>query len=372
MNQDERYQLVLRAQAGNADAMEQLLLWTYHPLLWLCRKLLQDQQAAEEQTESILNTIYTKLDTLQDPEQYEAWFCRIAAARCTQILPQLRWGSTARQEEAKTEAPNIDGKELTGEETIQAVSAMVDRLPEDIRVCILLYCCAGIHSKTIASMAGYAVETVREYLSQGQLRLQDMLDEQQKKGTVFTGITTLQEILHTAMYQVPEGADPIPMVYGILGKEIPDPEKALRRVLKIIIAVLILVNVILCGVLFLTFRASHVPLTTVPTEVYTLPPETEATTAPTETTAATEETTAPTEAETTPAAAAETAPKATEAPAQPTTAATQPAATQPTTAPAETTEPATVPTEAVTEAATEPATSAATTPETTAATTPEA
>ena len=329
MNQDERYQLVLRAQAGNADAMEQLLLWTYHPLLWLCWKLLQDQQAAEEQTESILNTIYTKLDTLQDPEQYEAWFCRIAAARCTQILPQLRWGSTARQEEAKTEAPNIDGKELTGEETIQAVSAMVDRLPEDIRVCILLYCCAGIHSKTIASMAGYAVETVREYLSQGQLRLQDMLDEQQKKGTVFTGITTLQEILHTAMYQVPEGADPIPMVYGILGKEIPDPEKALRRVLKIIIAVLILVNVILCGVLFLTFRASHVPLTTVPTEVYTLPPETEATTAPTVTTAATEETTAPTEAETTPAAAAETAPKATEAPAQPTTAATQPAATQP-------------------------------------------
>lgn len=329
MNQDERYQLVLRAQAGNADAMEQLLLWTYNPLLWLCRNLLQDQQAAEEQTESILNTIYTKLDTLQDPEQYEEWFCRIAAARCTQILPQLRWGSTARQEEVKAETPDIDGKELTEAESIQAVARMVQKLPEDIRVCLLLYCCAGIHSKTISSMAGYPVDTVREYLSQGQLRLQDMLDEQQKKGTVFTGIATLKDILHAAMYQVPEDADPIPMVYGILGKEIPDPEKALRRVLKIIIAVLVLVNVILCGVLFLTFRASHVPLATVPHEVYTLPPETVATTAPTETTAATTEaTTTPTETEAVPAAAAETAPKATEAPVQATTAATQPAATQ--------------------------------------------
>lgn len=342
MNQEERYQLVLRAQAGNADAMEQLLLWTYHPLLWLCRNLLQNKQAAEEQAESILGTISTKLDTLQDPEQYEAWFCRIAAARCTQILPQLRWGSTARQEEAKEAAPAIAGRELTETETIQAVVRMVGDLPEDIRVCILLYCCAGIHSKTIASMAGYSVETVREYLSQGQLRLQEMLDEQQKKGTTFTGITTLQEILHSAMYQVPEDADPIPMVYGILGKEIPDPEKALRRVLKIIIAVLSLLIVILCGVLFLTWKNSHIPLTTVPMEVYTLPAETEATTAPTAaTTEATEETTVPTtEAETTPAAAAETAPKTTTAATRPTTAATQPAASQPTTASStDTTEP---------------------------------
>lgn len=311
MNQDERYQLVLRAQAGNADAMEQLLLWTYNPLLWLCRNLLRDQQASEEQAESILNTIYTKLDTLQDPEQYEAWFCRIAAARCTQILPQLRWGSTARQEEVKSETPDIDGKELTEAESVQAVVRMVQALPEEIRVCILLYCCAGIHSKTISSMAGYSVDTVRDYLNRGQLRLQDMLNDQQKKGTVFTGITTLQEILRAAMFQVPEDADPIPMVYGILGKEIPDPEKALRRVLKIIIALLILVNVILCGVLFLTFRASHVPLTTVPREVYTLPPETIATTAAT---AATEETTAPTVTEATPAPAAETAPTPTAVP----------------------------------------------------------
>ena len=39
MNQEERYAVVLRAQAGNADAIEQLLLWTYTPLTWLCRTL---------------------------------------------------------------------------------------------------------------------------------------------------------------------------------------------------------------------------------------------------------------------------------------------------------------------------------------------
>lgn len=339
MNNQERYELVLRAQAGNADAMEQLLLWTYTPLLWLCRKLLQDQKHAEEQTESILNTIYTKLDTLQDPEQYEAWFCRIAAARCTQILPQLRWGTTARSADTAPEGPNIDGKALTEEETIQAVSAMVDKLPEDTRVCILLYCCAGIHSKTISSMAGYSVESVRNHLGQGQILLQEMLNAQEKTGTTFRGITTLQDILRAAMYQIPEGCDPIPMVYGILGKEIPDPEKALRRVLKIVIAVLSVLLVILSGVLFLTWRASHLSLKTVPMESYTLPPVTQATTAPAETTAATTEatteaTTKPTEAATVPTTApAETVPQTTAVPTQP----SSPAASQPTTPPAETT-----------------------------------
>ena len=90
MNQEELYELVQQAQAGSADAREQLLLWTYTPVSWLCRKLLLDQQAAEEQAQGILKTIYYKLNTLQDPRQYDAWFCRITAARCAQILPQLR------------------------------------------------------------------------------------------------------------------------------------------------------------------------------------------------------------------------------------------------------------------------------------------
>jgi len=329
MNQEELFDLVLRAQSGNAEAMEQLLLWTYTPLSWLCRKLLQNRQAAEEQTQAILHTIYTKLDTLQQQEQYEAWFCRIAAARCTQALPQLRWGSTAQTAETPEETPDFSGKELNEAETIQAVSGMVDSLPEDIRVSILLYCCAGMHSKTIAQMTLCSVDTIRENLAQGQTLLQEKLNEYQEKGTTFSGITTLQDILRSAMYQIPGDSDPIPMVYGILGKEIPDPEKALRRILKIVIAVLVVLNLILGGLLFLTWKASHIPMETLPP--FSLP--TEATTAPTETTVATTEatteaTTMPTEAETTPAPAAETAPKATEATTQPTTAQT-PAPTNP-------------------------------------------
>lgn len=338
MNQEELFELVLRAQSEDADAMEQLLLWTYTPVSWLCRKLLQDRQAAEEQTQSILKTIFHKLNTLQDPQQYDAWFCRITAARCAQILPQLRWGSTARSTEVQETPMDIAGKDLTEEETVRAIGGMVDTLPEDVRVCILLCCCAGMNSRSIAQAAGYTPDTVKTHLSQGQALLQEKLNEYQQQGTTFSGITTLQDILRTAMYQANEGDDPIPTVYGILGKEIPvppDPEKQLRRILGIIVAVLVAVNVILCGVLFLTFRASIIPLETVPTEAATLPPTTAATEVTTEPTLAeTTETTVPeTTAQTTPAPAAETAPQATAAATQPSTAATQPAASQPTAAP---------------------------------------
>ena len=269
MNQEELYELVQQAQAGSADAREQLLLWTYTPVSWLCRKLLLDQQAAEEQAQGILKTIYYKLNTLQDPRQYDAWFCRITAARCAQLLPQLRWGSTARSVELENPAMDIAGKDLTEAETIQAIGSMVDTLPEDVRVCILLCCCAGMSSRSIAQAAGYTPDAVKDHLIRGQELLQEKLNEYQKQGTQFHGITTLQDILRTAMYQTVEGDDPIPMVYGILGKEIPDPEKQLRKILGIIALILLLVNLLLCGVLFLTFRASVVPLETIPTTAAT-------------------------------------------------------------------------------------------------------
>ena len=328
MNQEERFDLVLRAQAEDAEAMEQLLLWTYTPVCWLCRKLLQDSQAAMEQAESVMETIYGRLNTLQDPTQYEAWFCRITAARCAQILPQLRWGSTAREAEIPQEREDLAGKTLTETETVAAISAMVDELPEDARVCILLCCCAGMNSRTIAQVAGYTPESVKTYLAQGQQLLQEKLNDCQQKGTEFTGITTLKDILQMAMYQKPEGEDPIPMVYGILGKEIPDPEKQLRRLLTKIVVILAVLNLLLCGVLLLVWRGSVVPMKTVHKESYTLPIDApaEETTAP-----ATEETTEPTEQTTAETAQATEAQPAVQA--ETVAPATAPA-TQPTTAPA--------------------------------------
>lgn len=286
MNQETLMELVLLSQSGDPDALEQLMRQTYHPISYLCRKLLRNDQAAQEQTREILRILSEKIGTLQDPALFEKWICRITSARCMQVLPQLRWASEV-DAPLQEELP-IAGESLDEQQTMSAVEKMVDMLPDDPRTCILLLCCGGLNTKTISQIAGYTPDAVRENLNHGQAMLQEQLEHYLQQGTQFSGITSLADILHNAMYQVrTQEEDITALVYAVLGKEIPvppDPEKRIIRILAIVLILLFLAVVGLCGFLFLKIRESMLPPeTSVPTTEAT----TAATTMPTETTAET-------------------------------------------------------------------------------------
>jgi len=250
MNQEITAELVLQCQAGDVDAMEQLLFLAYTPVSYLCSKILQEENAALEQTREILQIIAGKLNTLKEPELFEKWMCRITAARCTQQLPQLRWGSD-QTVPVRRKHLDIAGKDLDEAQTADAVQQMVDNLPEDPRLCILLYCCSGMNSGAIGQLAGYSVDAVHDNLAKGQALIQQQLEEYMEQGTTFSGITSLAALMHTAMYQPREDENALPMIYGILGKEMPvppDPGKWVVRLLGTIAAILFIVFLGLCGI----------------------------------------------------------------------------------------------------------------------------
>lgn len=252
MTNEALSELVLRSQSGDKDALEQLLFWAHTPVSYLCRKILQNQERANALTEEVLRIVTKGCSTLHDPNQFEAWLCRITAAKCVQILPELRWDLTSHKDTPDTE--DVAGKSLNQQETIQAIAALVDTLPEDPRVCILLYCCAKMHSNTIAQVAGYTQDTVRTNLHLGQTLLQEGLEKLQEQGTEFSGITSLQDILHTAMHSNEDPETALPLVYGILGKELPqppDPTKWIVRILTAIFLVLLIICLGLGGILAL-------------------------------------------------------------------------------------------------------------------------
>ena len=252
MNQETLTEQVVLAQAGDAEALEQLLFYIHTPVSFLCRKLLQDETAAEEEIREILSIAADKLNTLQEPDLFEKWVLRITSARCMQLLPQLRWGS---QVEAGPETlADIPERELTPEETADAVQKMMDVLPDDARTCLLLYCCSGMSSRSIAQITGYTQDAVRRNLAKGQTLLQDQLERCQNTGTTFSGITSLEALLHTAMYQNDSTEEAMPVVYAILGKKMPvppDPGKWVVRILGTVAVILLLVFLGLCGILAL-------------------------------------------------------------------------------------------------------------------------
>ena len=253
--------LVWKSQMGDADALEQLLLEIYTPVNYLASKILQDPQTARQAARESLETVAAKLGSLPDPDDFEKWVCKMTAARCVQAMPL--YGQTGiNVSDSHWQETLTDDQELNETESAQLIQQMVDALPERPRLCILLLCCGKLSVSAIAQLTGFSTDTVKESITQGQTAIQEYLWELQSRNIQLTGMRSLDSILRRAMYQKPEAEDPIPMVYGILGKEIPippDPEKKLIRILTAVLVILVIAVLLACGILVMMFLDVPLP-----------------------------------------------------------------------------------------------------------------
>jgi DNA-directed RNA polymerase specialized sigma24 family protein len=246
MNQEYLTELVTYAQAGDSNALEPLLMWAYTPVSFLCQKLLKDSHIAQTQTREILQAICHKLPSLQSPAVFEKWVIRLTAARCVQIQNQNTWMD---DEEVREEELPIIGESLDEMQTVEAVQKMVDMLPLKPRTCMMLLCCCEMNSSGIAQLTGYSVEEVRQNMSTAQTFVLEQLQKYQDLGTEFYPITSLTDVLQSGMrYEREE--DALPVVYDILGKEIPtpaEPNRAKKSLLLAVMIALIFINLVLGG-----------------------------------------------------------------------------------------------------------------------------
>ena len=73
MEKEKVTELVAKAQAGDLEAMEKLLEQAHTSVSYQCRKMLKRPEDAEDLTQEILLTVYTKLDSLQEPAAFRGW-----------------------------------------------------------------------------------------------------------------------------------------------------------------------------------------------------------------------------------------------------------------------------------------------------------
>lgn len=246
MNQEYLTELVTYAQAGDSNALEPLLMWAYTPVSFLCQKLLKDSHIAQTQTREILQAICHKLPSLQSPAVFEKWVVRLSAARCIQIQNQNAW---MEDEEIQETELSIAGESLDEMQTVDAVQKMVDMLPLKPRTCMVLLCCCEMNSAAIAQMTGYSVEEVKQNMSTAQTFVLEQLQKYQDLGTEFYPITSLTDVLQSGM-RFEREEEAMPVVYSVLGKEMPippDPNRGKKMLLLALIIALILINLVLGG-----------------------------------------------------------------------------------------------------------------------------
>lgn len=294
MDKQTLQNLIEESQKGKRKAMEKLLTFAYTPVSFLCRRLLNDLQAAESMTEIILKALSAQIDKIESTDHFHKWIGNVTATRCMRMREKI----DIKEFTSDSQYLDFPSNELSKAETAQVVLILADLLPEDLRICLILSACCRVSTKGIAQMTSIEAGAVAENLAEAERGILEQMHIYQSQGVVFEGSLAVAALLRTAMFGKQNRETAAAMVRKVLSPVLPasatvapvpkpvkppkKPNNTVKILLCIAVALVLLVVFLICGAL-MSNNAQDPEETTLPSTI--------ATTAATETTEATTEAT---------------------------------------------------------------------------------
>lgn len=168
---------VLRAQAGDRAALDELLRAVQTPLYRYIYSLTGDATLAEDILQEVFVLLYRKLGWLREPELFRPWAYRIASRETFKVLKrEKRWKEQERDEELLLALPAPQPTAFAAELAAQLPQLIAGVSPASRAVIVLHY----LHELTleeIAAVLGIAIGTVKSRLAYGLENLRQQLQK---------------------------------------------------------------------------------------------------------------------------------------------------------------------------------------------------
>ena len=156
--------LVLRAQAGDREALDELLKLIQEPLYRYIASLVGSRALAEDILQEVFILIYRKLRWLREPEVFRPWAYRIATREAfKQLKRERRWTDSSVDETVLEEMPAPTSDSPTPEQ----ISQLVEQVSPASRAVIVLHYLHEMPLGEIADVLGLALGTVKSRLAYG-------------------------------------------------------------------------------------------------------------------------------------------------------------------------------------------------------------
>lgn len=216
MEKEELTLLIIKAQAGDQEAMEELLCRAHTPVSYQCRKMLRDPRDAEDMTQEILLVVYGRLDKLKEPAAFWGWINTITVTRCINALKRgkvdLQFsededGHSVLDDLEELDEQQVPDKALDNAETTRMIEEIVNGLPEAQRICVLMYYYDEMSVREIAEAVGIPENTVKSRLNYARKAIKEQVLDYEKKGVKLYGLSPLPFLLYFLGRSAQEGAD---------------------------------------------------------------------------------------------------------------------------------------------------------------------
>ena len=150
-----------------------------------------------------------RLDSLNQPEYFQAWFNRIVSRRCYDYLRKKKSSLfTDLENEDGDMIDWVDDREdacpdlvLDHQETIKLVAEMIDSLPQDQRLCVIMYYRDNLSVSQIAKTLGISEGTVKSRLSYARRKVKTKVEALEKQGVKLYSVAPIPLLIWLLKYE---------------------------------------------------------------------------------------------------------------------------------------------------------------------------
>ena len=183
VNVGEGAELVRRCRAGDGAAWEEIVQTYSRRIYNLAYRFTSRSDAAEDLTQEVFVRVYRSLDQY-DPKQgdLQNWLMRLAR---NLVIDDYRRRQRAPQD---TQAEDIEGhtyhlraagntpqREMERQELGEQVQAAIDKLPPDLRTCVILRDIEELSYQEIVDLLKIPEGTVKSRINRGRIELAKIL-----------------------------------------------------------------------------------------------------------------------------------------------------------------------------------------------------
>lgn len=192
-----------RAKHGDREAWGELYTSTCKEAYFVAVKVCGKEQDAVDLVQDAYITAFERLHQLQDPERFQSWLNMIVANHCRDYLKKkhpalfseleaddgsyLDWADE--REYAQPDA------QIDHEETVRLVAEIISALPEDQRLCVMLYYREEMSISEISQALEVSEGTVKSRLNYARQKVAKKVKELEKQGTKLYGLAPVPFLL---------------------------------------------------------------------------------------------------------------------------------------------------------------------------------
>ena len=182
-------ELALEAAQGSAPAFQELYRLTSKGAWFVALSIAKNEHDAQDILQESYLKAYRSMDQLAQPESFGAWLNQIVANKAKNYISRKKPGSfadygdeNARDWQEETDPAFIPDEHLDQAEAKALIDALVNELPEDQRLVVLLRYYDDMEVAAIAKSLEIPEGTVKSRLGRARQKLAAMLQQAQGKG----------------------------------------------------------------------------------------------------------------------------------------------------------------------------------------------